>query len=204
MRDYLNEVTLFGWFLHADAVLLLALVLLAVDIVLTFLHANQERKGRLWRYFGAIVGVRIPDLPGSFLFFFALTIMLWTLGIIGIAGRLPVGGAVPDGLGIAALGALIGGRLSDRLHSHLRLDRQGYRPNPGLRSTRYYLAEAIVLTVTFLPGLLDHYLSAGVGFALGWAFFYAVIPGLRLLRAFPSMRREPWRAGEPIPAWAGA
>lgn len=42
------------------------LVLQAADVALTLVHSLQELKGRLWDYFGAIVGVRIPKWVGLF------------------------------------------------------------------------------------------------------------------------------------------
>jgi hypothetical protein len=94
------------------------------------------------------------------------------LSFVGITGHLPIGRVIPDEIAIAAIGVLIGGRLSDRLYSHVRLDRQGYRPNPGLSSTPYYLIEAPLLAIVFLPGFIDHYIYAGLGLMIGWAFFY--------------------------------
>jgi hypothetical protein len=181
----------------------LALVLiLGVDLTLTLVHSVQELKGHLWRYFGAIAGIRIPDVLGFFLFSLVLTAILWAVSLAGIAGWLPIRGRLPENVAMAAVAGLIGGRLSDRRYSHVRLDRQGFRPNPGLSSTPYYLAEAVVLTVLFLPGLWGHLKAAAVGFLIGWLFFYSVLPLLRSLRVIPALRRDPWKPGEPIPPWA--
>jgi hypothetical protein len=190
--SYFAETSLAGAFAPV------VLVLLIVDLALTLIHSNQERKGHLWRYFGAIAGVRIPDVVGFLSFFVLLTLALWALGFIGITGGLPLYGAVPGAVAIGELAALIGGRLSDRLYSHIRLDRQGYRPNPGLESTRYYLIEAIVLAVVFIPGLIMHYQAAALGFVIGWGAFYVIIPALRLLRVVPLLRQEPWTVGKPL------
>jgi hypothetical protein len=103
---------------------------------------------------------------------------------------------------MAAVAGIVAGRISDRHYSHVLLDRQGYRPNPGLGSTPYYLAEAVLLTVVFLPGLTQHYVAALIGFAVGWLSFLVVLPTFRCLRFFPHLRREQWQAGEPIPVWA--
>src|SRR5215470_10742702 len=100
-------------------------VILAIDLLLTLVHSLQELRGHLWRYFGAIEGVRIPDVPGFLLFFVALTLSLWAVGFAGIAGFLPViGFKVEDLLAMAAIGGLIGARLSDSWYSHIRLYRQ--------------------------------------------------------------------------------
>ena len=173
--------------------------ILVVDLGLTLVHSIQELKGRLWRYFGAIAGVWIPDVLGVWSFFVGLTVLLWVVGFAGITGYVAFF-PIPESLAIGALGFLIGCRLSDRLYSHIRLDRLGYRPNPGLTSTPYYLAEAIILIVLFFPGLRSHFIAAAGGFILGWLFFRGVLPLLRLLRGIPFLRREPWKPGEPMPS----
>jgi hypothetical protein len=179
------------------------LLVLGLDLLLTLAHSIQELNGHLWRYFGAIAGTRIPDIVGFPVFFLLLTAGLWVLAFAGIAGYLPILGTdVPPHWAMAAVGTLIGARLSDRLFSHVRLDRLGYRPNPGLSSTPYYLAEAIALTVLFLPGLRDYPLWAIGGFLIGWLFFYSVLPLLRLLRGIPFFRGDSWGSGEVIPEWA--
>lgn len=195
MLDYLSKVSLLGPFAVAPVLVLI----LVVDLGLTLIHSVQELKGRLWRYFGAIAGVRIPDVLGFLVFFLGLTVFLWAVGFAGIAGHVLFFG-IPESLAIGALGILIGGRLSDRLYSHVRLDRQGFRPNPGLKSTPYYLAEAIIMMVLFFPGLLSHYIAAAMGFVIGWLFFYTILPLLRLLRTIPPLRREPWKPEEPMPS----
>ena len=180
----------------------LALVLLlVVDLGLTLVHSIQEMKGRLWRYFGAIAGVWIPDVLGVLSFSLGLTVFLWVVGFAGITGHVAFF-RIPEWLAIGSLGLLIGGRLSDRLYSHVRLDHQGYRPNPGLKSTPYYLAEAIMIIVLFFPGLMSHYIASAAGFIIGWLFFYTVLPLLRLLRIISPLRREPWKPGEDMPSWA--
>jgi hypothetical protein len=166
--------------------------LLAVDLILTLLHTTQEYRGKLWRYFGAIAGVWVPDLAGVSLFFIGLTLSLWALAWMGIAGWLPFLGAIPAGTAMLAVGALIGGRISDAWFSHMRLDRSGFRPNPGLSSARYYLAEAVVLSILFGRGLTAFAGYAAAGVAAGSLFFFSVLPFLRLLRRIPSLRRVPW------------
>ena len=143
-------------------------VILTLDLVLTLVHSAQELKGRLWRYFGAIEGARIPDVPGFLLFFVGLTLGLWTVGLAGIAGYLPVVGfKVDDAHAMAAVGGLIGARLSDLWYSHVRLHLRGYRPNPGLTSTPLYFAEAILLAVLFASGLWKHRWPAFIGLLAG-------------------------------------
>jgi hypothetical protein len=193
---HLDQTSVFG----PSAVALV--VILGVNFTLTLVHALQEFRGRLWRYFGAIVGVSIADAVGISLFFVGLTVLLWIVGWIGITGYVPAFGPCEQ-LAMGAIGAMVGGRLSDRRYSHVLLDRQGYKPNPGLQSTPFYAAEGVFLTVVFLPGLARHYVAGVLGFVLCWAFFFGVLPLIRLLRVFPSLRREAWRAGERAPAWTG-
>jgi hypothetical protein len=196
MLRHLDQTSVFG----PSAIALI--VILGVNFSLTLVHALQEFKGRLWRYFGAIVGVSIPDRVGILSFFVLLTLLLWLVGWIGITGHVPVFSQC-EPLTMGAIGALVGGRLSDRRYSHVLLDRQGYKPNPGIQSTPFYAAEGAFLTVVFLPGLAHHYIAGALGFALGWAFFFIVLPLIRCLRGFASLRREAWKAGERAPAWAG-
>jgi hypothetical protein len=196
LRAYLDEVSLLG------ASAWLGVALLGADAVLTLIHANQERRGRLWRYFGSIAGLHIPDWAGFGLFFVGLTILLWLVGFIGFSGHWPTGARAPAGAAMAFTAALIGARVSDTFFSHVRLDRQGYRPNPGLPSTRYYLLEAVALVVVFSPGLTAHMGFAILGLICGSAAFYVVLPIMRWLRQIDRFRREPWKPGEPMPAWA--
>ena len=119
-----------------DAILnsapILVLILLA-DFAITSLHSIQEWKGvgaPLWRNFGAIVGLDVPDRLG-FLFFTALlTLTLLAIGCVGITGLFG------PWLTAAALGALIGARLSDtvvlaRLAVHRRVSPQSWAIGAG-------------------------------------------------------------------------
>jgi hypothetical protein len=153
-------------------------VLFVINLVLTLAHSMQERRGRLWAYFGNIAGVHIPETLGFVGFFILLTLTLWIVG--GVAFLAPWFGAGPPfGLSIAAVGALIGARLSDSWYSHIRLHRLGFRPNPGLGTVPLYIIEAAVLGVVFFPGLVSHPIHACAGLLLGGAFFAGVLPGLR-------------------------
>jgi hypothetical protein len=197
--NHFNQISGFG-----RSVALLILIL-AANFAITALHSWQEWKGAggpLWRNFGAIVGLKIPDTAGFLGFTVLLTLTLWSLGLIGIAGWFPFVGPVRPGCAAFALGALIGARLSDTLVSHVLLSVLGYRPNPGLSSTPLYILEALFLIVAFRAGLAADPTSAWWGIAAGVIFFVAVLPGLRLLRwVFPACRREPWQRGQPMPAW---
>ena len=58
MQTHLGTVSLLGQPAPALAVVLL----LGIDLTLSLVHVIQEFQGRLWRYFGAIAGIRIPDV----------------------------------------------------------------------------------------------------------------------------------------------
>jgi hypothetical protein len=198
--DHFSQISSFG----RSAPLLV--LILAANFAITALHSWQEWKGPgapLWRNFGAIAGLKIPDPLGFLGFTVLLTLTLWILGLMGIAGWLPFLGAVGNGCAAFALGAVIGGRLSDTLVSHVLLHFRGYRPNPGLSSTPLYVLEALFIIVAFRAGLQADPLWAWIGILLGAGFFVAVLPLLRLLRSLlPGWQREPWQPGQPMPAWA--
>src|SRR6266853_4957083 len=148
--DHLNQISGFG----RSAPLLI--LILGANFAITAFHSYQEWKGTgapLWRNFGAIVGLDVPDRFGFPLFTIGLTLALWGLGLIGIAGWFPLVGSVGRGCAAGALGALIGARLSDTLVSHVLLHCVGYRPNPGLSSTPLYIIEALFIAVAFHAGL---------------------------------------------------
>jgi hypothetical protein len=168
-----------------------------IDLAFTLVHSLQERKGRLWRYFGAIAGARIPDGFGQVVFFGGLTIALWIIGLYGITGTV----LWQTPLAFGCLGAIIGCRLSDGLFSHVLLNNAGYRPNPGLSSVPLYFVEVLVLIVVFYPTIRLHIFPVLVGFVIGALAFYAVIPGLRIFGrlVFPTI--EPWRKGDQQPEW---
>jgi hypothetical protein len=191
MLDYFNSVSIFD---HSTVALLL---ILGANWAFTLIHILQEwksEKAPLWRVFGAVVGVRVPNLLGFVLFTVVLTAFLWLLGLAAIAGWL-VGGA-------GALGALIGARVVDSVLSHWGLYALGYRPNPGLSSTILYSIEAIFILVTFWTGLSSAPGAALIGFGVGALPFIGALPLLRLLRVVPSWRREPWVRWTPLPEWA--
>ena len=164
----------------------LVVIILALDLLLTLVHSLQELNGRMWRYVGSIAGARIPDGWGLLLFFFGLTAVLWAVGLIAIVGY-PF---VADPIRMAAVWGLIGLRLSDSWNLHIKLDRLGYQPNPGLPSTPYYIAEAALLAVLFFKGLETDLpfsaVGAAIGFIAGWLFFYSVLPIVRRVPSHPS------------------
>lgn len=197
--DYLAQVSIFNS-------LTALLLILGANAAFTLIHVLQEWKGEevpLWRVFGAIVGVFVPDKFGFRLFTVGLCLALWLIGLMAIAGWLPIIGSLPHWLGVGALGVLVGARVADSVISHWMLYGLGYRPNPGLSSTALYVAEAIFIIVTFHKGLAAFPVTASVGVALGALAFILVLPSLRLLpRVCPALRREPWERGQPLPEWA--
>jgi hypothetical protein len=188
--------------LHMDAALnpaLLVLILVA-DFAITLLHSYQEWKGvgaPLWRNFGAIVGLDIPDWFGFPGFTVGLSLALLTTGFVGFTGLLG------PGVTAFALGALIGARLSDTLISHVLLHGVGYRPNPGLSSTPLYVLEALFIFVVFKARLEVAPGCAKLGLALGVLAFLSVLPLLLVLRwIVPAWSRPRWQRWQPLPPWA--
>jgi len=173
------------------------IVMLAADWLLTLLHSVQELNGKLWCYFGAIRGVKIPDHFGFVVFFCGLTLLLWAVGFLGIRGAVLFRTEAPFFLGL-----LIGCRVSDGIFSHLLPYLKRYRPNPGLTTVPLYFAEALFLSWAFYPALSGHPLGAVPGFALGILFFYAIIPGLPILlgRPFKFRPQAKWLPGTPRPS----
>jgi hypothetical protein len=176
-------------------------LILAGDFVITSLHSYQEWRGvgaPLWRNFGAIVGLDIADRVGFLFFTVFLTLTLYAVGFVGITGLLD-----DRSWTAPALGALIGARLSDTIVSHVLLYTVGYRPNPGLSSTPFYVVEAFFLGWFFKALLVAHPGSSLTGFVIGVLVFVAVLPSLQVMRwLFPSRKRIPWPRWHPIPSWA--
>lgn len=198
--DHLDKVSIFG----PSAVALF--LILGLDWVFTGVHTYQEWRGEeapLWRVFGAIVGLRLPNWLGFLSFTVTLTLVLWGVGLAGIAGWLPLVGHLALYTTVGALGVLIGARISDTVVSHWGLYALGYRPNPGLKSTPLYVLEAVFILLTFRHGLALYPHAALCGFALGAVAFILVLPILWVVRmiAMPC-RRERWIPWQPLPAWA--
>jgi len=185
------------WVLGSSYTLIALTILQIIDLAFTLVHALQERKGQLWRYFGAIAGVKIPDGFGLVLFFVVLTISLWTVGLLGITGTV----LWQTPLAFGCLGAIIGCRISDSWFSHILLNNAGYRPNPGLPSVPLYFLESLVLVVVFYPAIRVHTFSVGIGFIIGALFFYSVIPTLKTVGRSVFESIEPWQQGNPQPKW---
>jgi hypothetical protein len=197
---HLNQVPVFGRSTPA------LIAILAANLAITAIHSYQEWKGAgapLWRNFGAIVGLKVPNWLGFLLFTAVLTLALWAVGLVGITAWFPLIGLVSPSIAIGALGVLIGARLSDTLVSHLLPHGAGYRPNPGLSSTPLYVIEALFVAFAFHAGLAAYPRSAAIGVSLGALFFVAVLPSLWLVRcAVPAWSGTPWLRGQPIPPWA--
>jgi hypothetical protein len=199
MLDHLNQVSVFG---RSSAWLS---IIVAINFALSALHVFQEWRGSkvpLWRVFGAVVGVWIPNWLGFLLFTLTLLLLLWGIGLAGITGWIPAVGLLDLSLSVGALGTIIGARISDSIFSHWLLYGLGYRPNPGIQSTPLYIVEAIFILVTFRKGLSLVPRAACLGFALGAIFFILILPFLRTWRLIRQWRRDAWVRGQPIPAWA--
>jgi hypothetical protein len=197
MQSYANLAHQFGNLtIFSETAFPLAFVILAFDLTLSAVHSYQELRGHMWRYVGAIEGVRIPDSWGVALFFVALTVLLWAVGIVGIVGVAVAGESVQAG----AVWCMIGLRISDSWYLHYKLVRQGFEPNPGLPSVPLYVLEAIVLALIFWPALFLHPIAVPIGFGAGWLFFFTVMPTVKCLRLlFPMLGQEAWHAGQAAP-----
>src|SRR5262245_42861821 len=170
MNENLQNIWIFG----SSLTLAFLALIQVINLALTLIHSLQERKGRLWRYFGAIAGVKIPDGFGQVVFFGSLTLSLWIVGLIGIYGTV----MWQTTLAFGCLGAIVGCRLSDSLYSHVRLNYEGYKPNPGLESVPLYLIESVALVIIFFPTIAAHPVPVTIGFVIGALAFYSVIPSL--------------------------
>jgi hypothetical protein len=197
--DHLDQVSVFG------RSLLALIVMLVLDWTFSAVHTYEEWRGEsapLWRVFGAIVGLRLPNWLGFLGFTLGLTLILWSAGLVAVTGWFPFVGHVSVPVAVGAIGFITGARLSDTLVSHWTLYAIGYRPNPGLRSTPLYVFEAALLLMTFRQGLSLSASATLCGFAWGAGPFIFVLPGLRALRAIvPPWRRTPWARWQPLPAW---
>jgi hypothetical protein len=192
ISHYVGAMSVFG----ESPAMIIGLALLGINLTLTFAHVTEEFNGRLWSYFGGIAGVQVPDWLGVPLFTVLLTVVLCSVGLAGITGIVPFWHVASEKWSLGAVSIMISSRLSDGLFSHLLLSKK-YFPNPGMKSTPYYFAEAALLTVVFFPGLRNHLLAAAVGFIIGFMAFYVILPFIRLFR-----NRKPWHPGTPRPDWA--
>lgn len=104
-------------------------------------------------------------------------------------------------LAFGCLGAIIGCRLSDSVFSHILLNKEGCRPNPGLPSVPLYFLESLVLVVVFYPSMRVHTFPVVIGFIIGVLFFYSVIPTLKTMGRSVFESIEPWQQGSTQPKW---
>jgi hypothetical protein len=84
MLDHLSEVSIFD---HSALALFL---ILGMSVAITLIHTLQEWRGSggpLWRNFGAIVGVWVPNWLGFPFFFLILTAALWLVSLVKTAWR---------------------------------------------------------------------------------------------------------------------
>ena len=82
MLDYFSQVSIF------NSALALFLIL-GANWAFTLVHVWQEWKGEsvpLWRVFGAVVGVFIPNRLGFLAFTISLCALQWLIGAMAIAG----------------------------------------------------------------------------------------------------------------------
>ena len=87
--NHLDQVSVFG---RSSVALFL---ILFIDWGFSAAHNYEEWRGEavpLWRVFGAVVGLWLPHWVGFLLFTLVLTLLLWLVGLAGIAGWLPFAG----------------------------------------------------------------------------------------------------------------
>jgi hypothetical protein len=87
--DHLDQFSIFG---RSSIAFFL---ILGLDWAFSAIHAYEEWRGEeapLWRVFGAIVGLLVPNWVGFFFFTLVLTLALWGAGLAGICGCLPLVG----------------------------------------------------------------------------------------------------------------
>lgn len=197
--DHFDQVSIFGRSVVA------LIIILGLDWSFSAIHAYEEWRGEsapLWRVFGAIVGLWLPHWLGFLLFTLGLTLILWSAGLLAVAGWFPFVGNVPPAVAMGALGFMIGARISDTLISHWGLYAAGYRPNPGLRSTPLYVIEVVALLTIFHQGLWHSEAAACWGLICGAGFFILVLPMMKAGRAIAlPWQRATWVRWQPLPAW---
>src|ERR1043165_9351246 len=104
MLDYFSQVSIF------DSALAMFLIL-GANFAFTLIHILQEWKGEdvpLWRVFGAVVGVFVPNRWGFASFTVGLCLLQWLVGVMAITGWVPP--LLPASAPFWALGALVGAR----------------------------------------------------------------------------------------------
>src|SRR5271169_867699 len=167
---------------HGDQ-LLAALVWVSA---ISTLHAVEETRGSLWRYFAEIANFdllkKVNPVAG-----FAIAVASAYLIQLGVAYAAFHGPLVqPHWLAL-----LIGLRLGDGFCSHIFLFANGYEPirrgndepvqrNPGLPTGFLYVLDALVLMVIFRPELVSDPSNLLFGIA-GALFFASVLPTFKIL-----------------------
>ena len=85
--DHLDQVSMFG---RSSVAFFL---ILALDWTFSAVHAYDEWRGEeapLWRVFGAIVGLRVPNVVGFLFFTLVLTPMILLSGVFFPVAQMPV------------------------------------------------------------------------------------------------------------------
>lgn len=157
--------------------------LLFLSLVSTLAHVTEEVHGEggpIWRYFGDIVGLKIPDKLGFIVFNLSLVVVLWFAAQLAYRG-----------MNLFWMGVMLGARLGDSVCSHWLLAIAGKVPNPGIYSTYLYAIEAFLIVLWLLldPGsqfsAFESVASGGAGLfwgvCLGAGFFVSVLPSLRFI-----------------------
>lgn len=185
-------------------------VAFGISVVLTLFHLIEEHHGKLWRYFGAIAGVRISDWVGRLFFTGGLGVVLLgaAIGVLTLGTQSDWAWASVFGVGL-----LLGGRVSDWWNSHYGkvsrgyVGNRGFRGNPGLLSSWFYVADAGLLVYVlwmYSDAWLPLWWSLLPGLIVGAVLFVIVIPFIQWFggRWFSEAVRPAWERGGTIPDWA--
>lgn len=195
--DYFNTIFAFG---RSRAALL---IVLGANLAFTAVHIWEEARGErapLYRVFGGIVGVCLPKTVGIAIFTVLLGAVQGMAGLVAYTG-LPRGQSCLA-FGVGALGFVLGARIGDSVISHWTVFLEGFRPNPGLRSTVLYVLEFVGILIMFQPGLRANTTAALVGLTIGIGLFLSVLPLMAIAGlCIKSWQRPRWvREGE-MPTW---
>ena len=149
------------------------------------IHAEEEKNGKLWTYFGKITGATWLENLSPWLGYLLIVIPAHVLQTVAALGAFGTNKVLPFWLAL-----LIGARLGDAIFSHIIPVLRGFKSspeetaaksNPGLPTGLIYLADSIALALIFHGPLLaasrETLLS---GFAIGAGFFAVVQPLLHL------------------------
>ena len=149
------------------------------------IHAEEEKNGSLWAYFGKITGAGWLENLSPWLGY--LLIVIPALVLQNVAAFGAFGGETVRPFWLALL---IGARSGDAIFSHIVPVLRGFKSspeetaaksNPGLPTGLIYFADSIALALIFHGPLLAASRETLIsGFAIGAGFFAVIQPLLHL------------------------